>query len=268
MEYYSLGRDVAQSQFDPSTDSAGATHSFFFSRVGDSRHLFATVVAISFHELSNESAFQQTRPASSQVKYHLTLNDTKAHAAARNVLLLLLMHQLVMFGQDQQQAKTDTVALLYYIYLGVLMPARVYGHLQEFIQTARTALTTARASLPSWLWISQRDCIKVVEVLDSWVEPMFPVTHAQAQISEAERAMPQGEKPKGCEREWTAYRRTGALFPPMAIRCHESELDAFLAGGPGVGGPGMAAWEAGLRAYVGREWKVNMTLVDREWCTE
>ncbi|KAH0609098.1 uncharacterized protein H6S33_001326 [Morchella sextelata] len=267
LEYYNLGHDVAQSQFDPSTDSAGATHSFFFSRVGDSRHLFATIVAISHHELSNESAFQQTRPSSSQVKYHFTVNDIKAHAAARNVLMLLLMHQLAIFGQDQQQAKTDTLALLYYIYLGVLMPARVHGHLQEFIQTTRTALTI-RASLPSWLWISQRDCLKIIEILDSWVEPMFPVTHAQAQIAEAERVMPQGEKPKGCEREWTAYRRTGALFPPMAIRCHESELDAFLAGGPGVGGPGMAAWEAGLRAYVGREWKVNMTLVDREWCTE
>lgn len=80
--------------------------------------------------------------------------------------------------------------------------------------------------------------------------------------------MPPGDKPKGCEREFTAYRRTGALFPPKEIRGHEPKLMELLAGGPGVGGPGAAGWEKKVRAYVGKEWRINMTLVDREWCKQ
>lgn len=248
------------SQFDPTFPSAQGTYSFFFGGVGDARHFFATVVTIAQHEA------KKTELSQPNSKYHFTINDIKPHTTARNLLVLLLMNQLAISEHDKQTT-TDIVALIFFIFLGVLIPARVHGHLLEIIDKAREILTTP-SLIPPWLWISQRDCAKIIQVLDSWKEPMFPVTHAQAQISRAEGVMPKGERPKGCEREFTAYRRTGALFPPWANMQFESELKWFLAGGPGVGGPGIAAWEAGLRAYVGREWKVNMTMVDKEWCRE
>lgn len=145
--------------------------------------------------------------------------------------------------------------------MGVLFPARVHSHFQRLIVTARKSITERNKDFPSWLWISDRDSLKINEVYDTWTSELFPASHAQGRIAETERGLPSGDQPRGCEREFAAYRKTGALFLPKEIRKHEPKMESLLAS-TAAG----AAWIKKVRTYVKDHWKINMTLVDREWC--
>lgn len=256
-EYYNLGHDSAQSQFEVSEFPAGnhSTYSFFFGGIGDARHLYATLIAIS----QNREKKKDTN------KYHFTINDIKPHTLARDFLIFLLTQQLSKIpnvpSDGQKTMRSDILALLFYIYMGVLFPPRVHSHFQRLIVTARKAIADHNEDFPPWLWVSERDSLKINDVYDTWTEELFPANHAQGKISEAGGRMPPGRPPRGCEKEFAAYRKTGALFPPKEIRKHEPKMEALLAS-TSVG----AAWEKKVKTYVKDHWKINMTLVDRGWC--
>lgn len=147
--------------------------------------------------------------------------------------------------------------------MGVLFPPRVHTQFQRLIVTARKALTDRNEDIPSWLWVSERDGDQIIEVYETWTDELFTASVAQIKIAEAGRRMPPGRQPEGCEREFTAYKKTGVLFPPKDARKHEPKMEAFLASTATN-----AAWEKKVRTYVKDNWKINMTLVDREWCTK
>lgn len=257
VEYYNLGHDSAQSQFDASRFPAGdqSTYSFFFGGIGDARNLYATLIAIA----QNREEKKDTN------KYHFTINDIKPHTLARDFLIFLLIQQLSQIldapSDAQREIRSDILALLFYIYMGVLLPPRVHSHFQRLMVTARKAIEDRNEDFPSWLWVSERDSRKITLVYDTWAKELFPATHAQTLIAEAEGRVPPGSQPRGCEREFTAYRKTGALFLPKEARKHEPKMESFLAN------PSAAvAWNKKVRAYVKEHWKINMTLVDPEWC--
>lgn len=256
-EYYNLGHDSAQSQFDASKFPAGdrCTYSFFFGGIGDARNLYATLIAIA----RNREEKKDTN------KYHFTVNDIKPQTLARDFLIFILIQQLSQIpdapSDAQKATRSDILALLFYIYMGALFPPRVYSHFQRLLVTARKAIADCNEDFPSWLWVSERDSLKINEVYSTWTDELFPACHAQALIAEAEGRAPPGGQPRGCEREFAAYRKTGALFLPKETRKHEPKMESFLASASAG-----AAWDKKVRTYVRDHWKINMTLVDREWC--
>lgn len=257
-EYYNLGHDDAQSQFEPSIfPKKNARYSFFFGGIGDARHFYATLIAI----------IQHREEAKDTNKYHFTINDIKPHTLARDFLILLLIQQLSQIPSAPSDADTakraDILTLLFYIYVGVLFPKWVHTHFKQLLVTAGKALTSRNEDFPSWLWISELDARKINGVLKTWGQELYPASYAQAKISEAAMMMPSGEKPAGCAKEFMAYRKTGALFPPKETRKYDPKMEGLLE----EAGAG-AAWEKKVKVHVKDNWIINMTLVDKEWSTK
>ena len=257
-EYYNLGHDTALSQFEPSRFPENeSTYAFFFGGIGDARHLYATLIGIADHEEKKDVKNH---------KYHFTINDVKPHVLARNVLIFLLLSQLGKLPQEktpeEQSKESDILTLLFFVYVGVLIPPRVHSHLMLLINTAKNALLNSNENLPEWLWVSEQDRLIILLVYKSWstsAGSIVSTQQAQAGISDSGRMAPPSFAPKGCEREHAAYKKAGVLWPPAATRKeHDPRMDSLVTGKE-------SGWEKKLKAIVGKKWKINATLVDEDW---
>lgn len=105
-EYYTIGQDDAEAQVNQKMMAESSEPlSFFFGDVGDARHLFATIITLRALERDNQLLAPR--------QYHFTINDLKAGALARDLVILSLLIDLAEApDKDTEKLEIQTVLFL------------------------------------------------------------------------------------------------------------------------------------------------------------
>ncbi|KAI9717305.1 MAG: hypothetical protein M1812_004832 [Candelaria pacifica] len=267
-EYFSIGHDTISTEDGddiPPSSSAESQSSFFFGGVGDARHLYATMIRI--------LAREQACPDLPEKKYHFTINDTKAPAIARDILVLLLLHDLSELEDSASDEGTLILNTLFYLFIAPIMPGYVFDHLQKTISRAIESLNSSN-TLPPWIYINQGHKTSLCDALTPWQEEvsrkwdtsrMIELTlqsNLQTRQSLA-RMMPgretEGPAPKGCDHERKAFRQAAVLYPPATMEHRDAPLQKLLLKS------NIKPHTNKIKAYLTKAWRTNVTLIDVEW---
>ncbi|KAL8964200.1 MAG: hypothetical protein Q9183_004624, partial [Haloplaca sp. 2 TL-2023] len=133
-EYYAAGHDTVCSQVDDGMMRRAANDpiSFFFGGIGDARNLYATLIDI--------SRFEGMDKGPSKRKYHMTVNDLKASMLARNLVMFYLLDDLSNMTLSGSQQEIEHLTVIFYVYIGAIVPPFVAQKLRETIKRAANAL--------------------------------------------------------------------------------------------------------------------------------
>ncbi|KAI0719792.1 hypothetical protein C8T65DRAFT_725210 [Cerioporus squamosus] len=118
--------------------------SFLFGGVGDGRH--------------KRSRFHA----------HLTLLDIHDATIARDLCLLMLLHELNKTKDSIDKAELN--ATLMYMFCGMAMPSYCHERLEGLIRDLRGRLSAAPPDLPLWLHVVSDSIPDVLSTLDFWVQ--------------------------------------------------------------------------------------------------
>lgn len=158
-EYYVIGHDKAEAQIErpmiPKDPSEPL--SFLFAGIGDARHMYNTWISI--------RAFEKEDQAADQRRYHFTINDIKAGALSRNLIVLELLARLGEATDDGVKARLQTT--LFFICIGVVMPSYVYERLQVAITQVINALKKDD-ELPAEVKLGTNCKAALIQCLESW----------------------------------------------------------------------------------------------------
>ena len=217
-EYYVIGHDKAEAQIErPMIPKDTGEHlSLLLAGIGDARHMYDTLISI--------RAFEKEKQATDQRRYHFTINDIKAGAFARNLIVLELLAKL---GQTTDDGLKDQFQItLFFVYNGVVMPPYVYQYLQEAITRVINALKN-NDRLPAEVRLGTNCKAALIQRLDSWqgeVESLCTTTEAiewvrsynnqTTGIEGAREALRAGEVHERCRQELQSFLGTGAHWPP------------------------------------------------------
>ncbi|EGG17640.1 hypothetical protein DFA_08636 [Cavenderia fasciculata] len=181
-EYYTFGHDTASSilfHYDErmaDRENKGiriSQHpklSFFFGGVGDARNVMMSLSDIN-RQVTQEGGSSMDI---SSIKIDFVLNDVLNTSIARSILVFMICEELGQYSYDDLQKKKEAAnlsALLYYIYLGVVMPETLYldlvKRIKSFIQMGDNG------QLPSWIVISPATWKSVRKSLAFWISDDF-----------------------------------------------------------------------------------------------
>eukprot|EP01133_Synstelium_polycarpum_P007912 gene7912-9290_t len=145
--------------------------SFFFGGVGDARHVILTLA---------DANRQIDTAVPKEMSLHLTLNDIHASPLSRDLIIFSLLEEMgrarTLDVVYKDHAVGNLATLLYYIYIGVVMPPAIYD-----ILMARIDLLLAQGdagNLPSWLLIDKDTWRGIRETLVFWRrEPILSTKH-------------------------------------------------------------------------------------------
>ncbi|CRG86658.1 RNA-directed RNA polymerase L [Talaromyces islandicus] len=264
-EFYNVGHDEITDILDFSVLSdLKRDISVFFAGVGDARHFYGQLVTL---DMTSERM-----ATSSPVKrqYHFSMNDRKASTFARNIVLFALLDELAISKDMPQAQRTELYTVVYFLYLGAIIPhfvvARLDGVIDMIIERLENSDSgTATVVLP-WVQVYPSDRPEIVRALKSWKSDgsLTPQFSAARTIELAvmglrmHRAMiSENRAPPGCQKEMDTFSEVPFLQPPRSmLKEHEPELLKLLDG---------AASVQKLKSYLTANWTTNPTLLDEDW---
>lgn len=271
-QYFIVGNDIPECLYDPTLLDTGRDKiSLLFAGVGDARHLHKTFLSVGFDKAANEKCF------------HLTIVDHKSPVIARDILVLLMIHEFSQILDDEEKKATSLIfPLFYYTYLAPIMPALLHDVLQTKIGDA-IAMMESPELLPDFLDVPIAFRAEVVRVLKEWQEeagleyPTNPVREEVVRLREVGKqnqlnmlqSLGQGEEdmmqaPESCEKELAFYEEFGILTMNWASHWmfyEESLHQAFV--DFDVEDP--EALNTDFLDEIDESWKTNPTFVDLEW---
>lgn len=270
-QYFVVGHDVPESLYDPTLLEGRDRISLLFAGVGDARHLHKTFLAAGFNKAANDKGF------------HFTIVDHKAPVIARDILVLLMIHEFCNFlDDDEKKAGSLIFPLFYYTYLAPIMPGLIHDVLQAKIDAAITMVEQPDL-LPGFLDVPASFRSDVVRVLREWQGeagseyPTKPVRREVVRLREQARqsklnmlrSYGRGEEPiilapDSCEKEQAFYEEFGVLTMNWAshFMFYEEELQqAFV----DFDMEDPKALSTQFLDVIDENWKTNPTFVDLEW---
>lgn len=259
-EYYVVGHDDACSQIDESMfEQSNTPLAIFFGGVGDARNLYATILGID--KLEKGITGKKTRT------YHATINDIKASALARDLVMFLLLDDLAAAVNSSEDNRTELLATIFFLYVGAIMPKYIFDRIQDTIERVIAVLRSGEEKV-DWLHVYERDTPQLLASLNSWrgelksrhsiAEVTRPLIQSYKNLNKGhlERAGEPKQR-KGCKREIHYFKTTGAHWPPEILKQRRA---------PGF--PSLRDEDATpkkVKAYVLKNWEVNVTMLDVDW---
>ena len=262
-EYYTIGHDDAEAQVNRKmmTESSEPL-SIFFGGIGDARHLFATIITLRALERDTQQLARR--------QYHFTINDLKAGALARDLVLLSLLSDLTE-AADKDTEKLEIKTTLFLVYIAAVMPVYAYKRLQCSIRRVIAALES-RNGLPVQIHVSTNDTTALLKCLISWqgeVDMLCDTpTAIRWMIDFNNQSRGEGTKDSlksnlidsRCRREAESFLQTGAHWLPANLtKNYEPELETILANAA------QGKQNPRAKEYIVRHWKVNPTMLDLDW---
>ncbi|KAJ3096287.1 hypothetical protein HDU97_006045 [Phlyctochytrium planicorne] len=270
--------------------------SVFLGGVGDARHLYVSLVDV--HNKAKTAPKKQRM--GKRLKVHFVLNDIQASALARDVFILVCLWKLKDIPGTKEGLQEFKLlhAVVYYAYLGILMPPTVFVRfvdlLSEMTEWGRLSDHCPIISLSNGLWakiktrynfwISIKDSARSSDFLDNYRLPnyragsfdtpdmnpviaaMVDAAYAKNQGNELEKlAGPNGMPLLGCELEKIMFQKARLLWPPKDLEGCESShtlVNKMIKNGI------YRTKETLSRTYIQdfREgWRPNLTLIDKGW---
>ena len=262
-EYYTIGHDNAEAQVNHKmmTESSEPL-SFFFGGIGDARHLFATLITL--------RALEQDTQQLAQRQYHFTINDLKAGALARDLVILSLLSDLTE-AADQNTEKLEIKTTLFLVYIAAIMPVYAYKRLQSSIRRVIAALES-RINLPAQIHVSTNHTTALLKCLVSWQGEVdmlcdtptamrWMIGYNNHNLGEGTSYSLKSNLIDGrCRREAESFLQTGAHWLPAKLtKKYEPELETILANAV------QREQSPKAKQYVVSHWKVNPTMLDLDW---
>ncbi|TCD63142.1 hypothetical protein EIP91_005901 [Steccherinum ochraceum] len=174
IEYFSIGHDNPMSIIDDwgpdvpdpmNLKSLPPSHlsnlSFLFGGVGDARHVFSSIIGL--HRAYGRLA----RDKQSHLNTHLTLLDIHPTALARDLCIFFLLDELILDESDEE-AKTETLATLFYVFLGVVIPPYCYEKFRGVVRIALATLQQSPPKLPAWVHVTANAIPSILDALRLW----------------------------------------------------------------------------------------------------
>ncbi|KKY18425.1 putative dna primase large subunit [Phaeomoniella chlamydospora] len=166
LEYHPFGHDEPESLVDKTLFSVveNADISLLFGGIGDARNLFATLTEIAWTEAETPS----------NRSYHITINDIKPAAIARDLVVFFLLNELLPLGKDPKKALV-VMNTLHFVYSAPIMPQLASKHLQKTIHMVIQAIE--ESSLPSWISLRPGVGEELLPILRRWIgdtSTLFP----------------------------------------------------------------------------------------------
>lgn len=262
-EYYTVGHDQAEAQVNRKMmTESGEPLSFFFGGIGDARHFFATIITLRALERDTQQLAQR--------QYHFTINDLKAGALARDLVILSLLSDLTEVAKKNTE-KLEIETTLFLVYIAAIMPVYAYKRLQSNIRRVIAALKS-RNDLPAQVHVSTDHTTALLRCLVSWQEEVDMLCDTptavgwmtgynnQSGVEGTKEFLRNNLIDSRCRREAESFLQTGAHWLPANLtEKYEPELQKILANAvPGKQNPK-------AKEYIVRHWKVNPTMLDLDW---
>lgn len=140
-------------------DSPEKSVSIFFAGIGDARNLHATLLKMD--QLEQKDSSIRSR------KYHLTINDIKAKALARDLLVLFLLTELDGIDESKETERTEALKTLFFLCIAPVVPQRIAERIQAAIGRLVDGLIPENI-IAEYLHIYADDKGFLIEVLRSW----------------------------------------------------------------------------------------------------
>lgn len=275
-EYFNIGHDDISDLIpvDALVDDVEYV-SVFLGGVGDARHFYGALAFLGISERVQVGTARKAGVREFRVnkKYHFTLNDRKAGALARDMIVFALLDVLAVAKDMPSFERLQRYAVVFYVFIGAIMPRFAFDHLNRVIDMLVEKQERKDTILP-WLRIYESDRAGILRALRSWrsgsLISLFStrdvISLARSQFREAgvKAASLFGfdprRAPSGCEKEYATYKEAPFLLPPrQVLKDHEPELQRLLESG---------ASADRLREYLSEHWCVNPTLLDEDWMVE
>ena len=263
LENFPFGHDQAQPLYDHELAEAvanDATVSLLFGGIGDARNLFATITEIAESELEKPT----------ERSYHITINDIKATALARDIVIFFLLDELVSLGANLKEALV-VFHTLCFVFAAPVMSGLAYYHLRKTIQKAITAIDSN--SLPPWISLQDGSASQIVGILREWLDnaaTLFPTGHVVDEVVRGANISPQWGKAKDSHSE--AYKvekecfsQTAMMFPMDGfMKAENPKLFEMVEDYRKRKDPRTLTQ---IRERVAEEWHPNLTALDCQWLT-
>lgn len=207
-EYYTVGHDKACSQVDASMlDKKNSPVSLFFGGIGDARNLYATLIDIVRLERSSHSRKTRT--------YHATINDIKANALVRDLVVFYLLDDLSALKGCKSEKRAQLLETIFFLYVGAIVPKYVSDRIQHTISRVILALQSGNDIL-KWVHVYERDKAKLIASLTSWqgelrskygiADLTTPLrNHVEAVIRKYANKIGEEKPRKGCKEEMSSF---------------------------------------------------------------
>ncbi|KAI4220875.1 MAG: hypothetical protein LQ349_007983 [Xanthoria aureola] len=144
-EYYPVGHDKACSQVDKHMlrKAVKKPVSLFFGGIGDARNLYATLIETARLETVD------SRPP--KRKYHVIVNDLKAPALARDLVMFYLLDDLAKMESSGGELETEHCTVILYLFTASILPPFAARRIQETIKRAHEPLLhIAQKGMVGW----------------------------------------------------------------------------------------------------------------------
>jgi hypothetical protein len=271
-EYFVVGHDVPESLYNPELlDNGRDKISLLFAGVGDARNLHMTFLIAGFDKKSADKCF------------HFTVVDHKAPVIARDILILLMIHEFsnILFDEEEK-AGSLIFPLFYYTYLAPIMPPLLHDVLQLKIADA-IAMMEQPELMPAFLDVPIAFRGEVVRILKEWQEETgseYPTSPVRKEVIRLRRKAKldrlivlknygKGEEdlsppPESCEKEYAFYEKFGILTMNWASHqlFYNEELQQAYTDFD-IEDP--EALNTDFLEVVDGTWKTNPTFIDLLW---
>lgn len=236
----------------------------FFAGIGDARHFYGQIVAL------NMTSERMATSSPVKRRYHFSMNDLKAGTFARNLVLFTILDELAMSKDMPQAQRTELYTVVYFLFLGAVIPRFVVARLDCVIDMIIERLEnsdsgSATVVLP-WVQVYPSDRPEIVRALKSWksdgsLTSQFSAARSMESavmgLSMNRAMMAEHRAPPGCQMEMETFFEVPFLQPPRSmLKEHEPELLGLLDG---------AASVQKLKSYLTANWITNPTLLDEDW---
>jgi Domain of unknown function (DUF4470) len=282
-EYFAVGHDTPQSQFDPPTHENSSdtdTISIFFGGIGDARHLYDSIMHAASREMKRET----------RRRFHFVLNDLKPVVFARNLVFFLLLDELSevlpRFGKSPPPKNPTNrtraniqhlLAVLVFLYAVPVIPPSVHEVLRSTISRALNILENGKC-LPTWIHLDPNEIPGIIKTLTSWQGEASPKVSTEYFLRTAlldirkaklsrdqladEFAVPEKDGLQGCAEEKKEFENSGFIPPPPSLLAREPELEKLTKEPPSDDR------STALRNYVTRNWHPNVMFVDIDFIND
>ncbi|GBE90098.1 hypothetical protein BKA93DRAFT_457437 [Sparassis latifolia] len=175
VDYHTIGQDSVMSMIDdagpesPSrldlskmSDDELGDIAFMFGGIGDARHVFGTIYRL------QKVCKELPQDKRDKVHMHMTLLDFHPGALARDLCVLMLLHDLVEAEATDPIALAEMKATLFYTYVGIAMPEYCHERLQNVIKDLQSRLSERPSRFPSWIHVDTEAVPGILEALKVW----------------------------------------------------------------------------------------------------
>ena len=270
-----MGHDVTTSQFDYKLSSQKQMrYDFFFGGVSDARHLYATLIDITDHEIKD-------RPSAPHAKeFYFTVNDVQFPTMARNLIIISLLQDLAS-AAEASAAFELTMTTIFYVFCSHVVPSVVFEHMQEVIKALIEELDVGNDVLrkPYGVHVSHNYRMGLVVALRRWQDPHFCTLGVAdlvknnlsywSKLKDQQAALGMfgmlgmiDKRKQPCQQDYALFKEAGVLCgSSQTLQQHDPEFQNLVSQYKQGGKP----LNPQLAIYVNKHFKPNVTILDPDW---